>query len=238
MTAEPLARNRDRSRRLALWVLFLSIAVGSIVASAPAAGRWLVVERVDGPRPQALLALASHEWERLPALATLARRYPDASVLLTQPVAPTEDNCYRCSERAAWLAGLGVSPQRIHLLGDRGRNTYDEAVAARAFCRERAISRLAVVTSPYHTRRALATFATVFEPSIAVSVHSVAGHSPAVPERWWARAYDRDYVAYEWAALVWYAVRYGVSPLARTCPGCGAAGPTGVDARPCEVRLA
>ena len=41
------------------------------------AGALLVVAQ-ELPVPQAILALGSHEWERLPAVARLAARYPDA----------------------------------------------------------------------------------------------------------------------------------------------------------------
>lgn len=187
-----------------------------VVAGWPAwhAGRLLIVQR-ELPNPQALLVLASHEWERLPAVADLAHQFPEALVLLTEPVEPTPENCHRCAERVVWLSALGVTRQRVHVLPDRGTNTHDEATAALKFCRQKSISRLTVVTSPYHTRRALATFASVFDPSITVAVQPATDHSPAAPDYWWLRSYDRAYVAYEWAAVVWYAVRYGVSPLVR-----------------------
>ena len=36
--------------------------------------------------PDAIVSLASHEWERLPAAAALARQYPEALVVLTRLV--------------------------------------------------------------------------------------------------------------------------------------------------------
>jgi hypothetical protein len=36
--------------------------------------------------------------------------------------------------------------------------------------------------------------------------------SRATPARWWRRAYDREYVAYEWVGIVYYAVRFGIPP--------------------------
>jgi uncharacterized SAM-binding protein YcdF (DUF218 family) len=74
--------------------------------------------------------------------------------------------------------------------------------------------RLLIVTSPYHTRRALATFAAVFRSSdITIGIHPALSSSPAQPASWWRYAYDRKYVRYELAALSWYVVRHGVSPF-------------------------
>ncbi len=203
---------RRRPRRLQRLVLF--VVSGILFASAAAqAGRLLVVSR-DLSQPQAFVVLGSHEWERLPAAATLATRNRDAVVLLTQPLHPTPQNCHRCDERVSWLAHLGVSGERVAFLPTRVSNTYDEARAALEYSRAHAIGRLTVVTSPYHTRRALATFTLVFEPTdIAIGVVPASTESRAVPDRWWWHGYDRAYVRYEWIALAWYAIRHGVAPF-------------------------
>jgi uncharacterized SAM-binding protein YcdF (DUF218 family) len=68
-----------------------------------------------------------------------------------------------------------------------------------------------VVTSPYHTRRSLGTFEKVFaDTGVEIGIHPAVRTSPAIPERWWLRRYDRGYVLYEWAALVYYRLRFGV----------------------------
>ena len=198
----------SRSRRRALRVLaVLVLAVGAGWPLAHA-GTGLVVERDIGS-PDAIIMLASHEWERLPAAAALARRHRDAIVMLTLPVVVTEYNCHMCGERGGWLVEGGVEPERIRYL-PRTSNTYGEALAARRHARVERFSRLVIVTSPYHTRRALATFAKVFEGS-GVTV-GVAPASPAQgrPDRWWFTPYDRHYVWYEWAASLKYWWEYGV----------------------------
>jgi len=71
------------------------------------------------------------------------------------------------------------------------------------------------VTSPYHTRRSLATFRQVVGAAGAsVGVEPATRTSPARPERWLAASYDRAYVRYEWAAVFYYWLRYGVPPFA------------------------
>jgi uncharacterized SAM-binding protein YcdF (DUF218 family) len=199
------------ARRLAL-ALSAAIVLLTGVA-APRAGVTLVRTH-DIPAPQAILALGSHEWERLPAVAMLAHDHPGAVVLLTQPVKATGKNCHLCAERPAWLHALGVERNRIVLLPRKVENTYDEALAARDFCQRSGTTRLLVVTSPYHTRRALATFRSVLDGSgAAVGVYAASSTSPADPVHWWSTPYDRWYVRYEWAALGWYALRHHVNPF-------------------------
>ena len=164
--------------------------------------------------PDAIVMLASHEWERLPEAARLARDNPRATVLLTEPRQLNAYNCHLCAQRTDWLANLGVDRRRVVVLPQKARNTYEEAVAVRAYCEEHAVGRLVIVTSPYHTRRAFAVFTTVLSGTgTEVGVMPALHESAAQPSLWWWLPDDRAYVAYEWAALAWYAVRHRVSPF-------------------------
>jgi uncharacterized SAM-binding protein YcdF (DUF218 family) len=190
-------------------VLALIAAILALAWPASMAGPALVVLR-DVGSPDAVVMLASHEWERLPATAAAASRFPATMVLLTVPKVPTQHNCHLCGERAAWLRHAGVSAARIVELPHRVSNTYDEALAARAYASAHRIGRLSVVTSPYHARRALRVFEHVLGPSVQIGVLPASVSSPAEPARWWRHPYDRAYVFYEWAALLKYRVQYGV----------------------------
>jgi uncharacterized SAM-binding protein YcdF (DUF218 family) len=175
-------------------------------------GDTLIVSAEVG-KPDAIVVLASHEWERLPVAAELARTYPAARVLLTLPSQVTEHNCHECSERTNWLARAGVSRERLTVLPQTVRNTYDEARATQSFVQTQGFERVLVVTSPYHGRRALATFRHVFKSAgLATRVGLASPVSLATPDRWWLRRYDRDYVAYEWSGIIYYAIRFGVPP--------------------------
>ena len=192
-----------------------ALVVGGVVAVVAwlvsMAGSALVVRRAT-PDADALVVLGSHEWERLPVAARIAASQPAAVVLLTEPRQPTVSNCHLCGQRVSWLGALGVPTERVAVLPQHVRNTYDEAVAAREYSTLHRIRRLLVVTSPYHTRRALSVFRNAFKGT-DVKVGIYFDESVATPAQWWLHPYDRAYVAYEWAALTWYAVRYGVNPL-------------------------
>jgi len=166
------------------------------------------------PAPEAIVTLGSHEWERLPLAARLARGNPRAALLLTMPAQPTETNCYRCGDRVNWLVRAGVARKRVVILDPRVHNTYDEAAATFSYASTRGIHSVLVVTSPYHGRRALATFQKIFRGSpVHVGIETAMFESNAHPRSWWMNASDRNYVAYESAALVWYAARYRVFPF-------------------------
>ena len=192
------------------------LVVGAAVLAAAAwlaaqAGPALVVDEQTGP-PDAIMMLASHEWERLPAAAALAREHRESPVLITAPPVATIYNCHLCGERLDWLVNAGVARNRIRILAGP-RNTYEEALAARRHATKEPFTRLAVVTSIYHTRRALATFTKVFEGT-GIEIDVVpAAPAQGDPERWWLDAYDRHYVRYEWAAILKYWWDYRIPVL-------------------------
>ena len=195
--------------RRALATAGIVIVVGS-GAAVPYAGSELVVSS-PVPSPDAIVSLASHEWERLPATVELARRYPHALVLLTLPRSVNQFNCHDCAHRVERLTRAGIEAGRIRILPLTLGGTYGEAVATRNFVTEQHLSSVLVVTSPYHTRRSLATFRQALSaPFVRVGVWPASETSPAQPDRWWAAAYDRAYVRYEWAAILYYRVWHHV----------------------------
>ena len=184
--------------------MIVALAAFLLVAMAVNNAGTALVTTVPLTAPDAIITLGSHEWERLPAAAQYARESPAALVFLTQPRVATIYNCHDCSHRAETLAADGIAAPRIVTIGERVSNTRDEAAVARAECERRGIRRLLVVTSPYHTRRAWRIFQRAFAGSnVTLGIEPALQHSPARPPRWWAAPYDRAYVRYEWAAMVY-----------------------------------
>jgi uncharacterized SAM-binding protein YcdF (DUF218 family) len=132
-------------------------------------------------------------------------------ILLTLPQSVNAYNCHDCSRRVSRLQRLGVSPARVRIIPITSPGTYGEAVAALRFARQAGVRRLLIVTTPYHTRRSLAAFRSVFDGSaVQIGIVPATASSPARPDRWWATPYDRAYVAYEWAGAVYYLFRHRV----------------------------
>jgi uncharacterized SAM-binding protein YcdF (DUF218 family) len=201
--------SRRRTARAAVAALAAVVALAAWLGSD--AGGALIVSKAVAD-PDAIVELASHEWERLPAAARLAATYPRALVLLTLPESVTVFNCHDCARRADRLARAGVAAERIHVLPLTASGTHGEALAVREFARAQPLRAVLVVTSPYHTRRSLATFQHVLRDTVAeVGVVPASEPDPPLhPERWWAVPYDTSYVRYEWAASFYYWFRYGI----------------------------
>ena len=68
---------------------------------------WSSTAEID--QPDAIVSLASHEWERLPEAAALARRAPKAIVVLSQPINLNAFNCHDCEHRVDRLVAAGVA---------------------------------------------------------------------------------------------------------------------------------
>jgi uncharacterized SAM-binding protein YcdF (DUF218 family) len=193
------------------------VVVVALAGAAPHAGTALIV-RSPVLSPDAIVSLASHEWERLPEAVFQARAFPKALVVLTVPKVVTQYNCHDCERRHEQLVSRGVDPRRIHHVPITASGTYGEAVSMKRFMQEHHLEQLLVVTSPYHARRSLATFRSVFAGTpVSIGVAPASRTSPARPDAWWWAAYDRAYVRYEWTAIVYYWVWHGV-PLREPSP--------------------
>ena len=202
-----------RGRGVGRWRVWAGGLLVLLVIGVAGAGRVLIVsEAID--EPDAILSLASHEWDRLPVAAELARTFGTAKVILTEPRQVSLYNCHDCARRVDHLRALGVEEGRVHVLKLKSDGTHGEALAVLEFVRTDHVRRLLVVTSPYHTRRALAVFREVLAGSgVTVGVIPASANAMATPATWWWHADDRSYVPYEWAAIVYYALRYGVWSL-------------------------
>ena len=211
MRGRPLssgARRGGARRRVRLLIL-CGVALAAL-AFLLDAGRLLVVRR-PLPDPEAIISLGSHEWERLPVAAKLARQYPSSLVVLTIPDKITKYNCDDCPNRVARMQRMGVDEHRIRVVQLTQHGTFGEAVACRELLRRAGVHRVLIVTSIYHTRRALAVFRHELETAaMRVGVEPATETSPSHPGSWWTTPYGRWYVSYEWAATVYYAARYRV----------------------------
>lgn len=192
-----------RARTWRAWPLRVALVAAALALAAP----WPLIAQRSVDRPDAIVVLASHEWERIPAAADLARQHPGAAVVLTVSRQFSELSCHLCGERPRWLNHLGVDGRRIVEveMGAEG-GTWGEALAVTGEARRRGWRRVQVVTSVYHTRRALWTFRRAAGEGLEVGVSSASAHSALRPAAWWLSIEDAWYVGYEWAAMGKYAV--------------------------------
>jgi uncharacterized SAM-binding protein YcdF (DUF218 family) len=115
-------------------------------------------------------------------------------------------------ERAAGeLTGIGGVPEsEIEMLPQAVSSTYDEALLVRRYADAHSLRSILIVTSAYHSRRALWIFRKAFEGSgIAVGLTIVMpGEQMPPPATWWLHLRGWRAVAGEYVKLIYYWLRY------------------------------
>ena len=108
------------------------------------------------------------------------------------------------------LRRAGVPDDKISVIMDPIRSTYDEAVVLKKFAEANHLSSLLVVTSAFHSRRAFWTFSRVFEGSgklIGIDPAEPRIESPAAAT-WWLHSLGWELVPKEYVKLLVYWFRY------------------------------
>jgi uncharacterized SAM-binding protein YcdF (DUF218 family) len=181
------------------------------------AARGLIVERAEVGRADALVVLSGSAayGERAAEAARLYREGRAPLVLLTDDGvqggwSEAEQRNPRFVElSAAELARGGVPAESVRVLDARPTNTQDEADAVRAYAAGRGFRSLLVVTSSYHSRRALWTWRRVFRGSgVEVGLEPAQGARTPGAWTWWLSAAGWRQVGGEYVKMVYYVVRY------------------------------
>ena len=191
---------------LALWSLLAWVAARALIVSAE-------LERADA---LVVLSGSGAYIERTGLAAQLFKAGRAPKVILTNdpmkgPWSQEEQRNPTFTERAAdELRRAGVPPERIEILPQPVAGTYDEAVLLRAWAVSRGLRSILVVTSGYHSRRALWTLRRVFEGSnVEVGLVPVApGQQMPGPVIWWLKPFGWRMVALEYLKIVYYFFSY------------------------------
>ena len=145
--------------------------------------------------------------ERITALIELARRYPDARLLVTGGAGFYSGS--RVSEAEILrqrIGGLGIAPERI-IFEEKSVNTYENAALSKPLARPQPGETWLLVTSAWHMPRAVGIFRSVGWPVTAYPVdHRTAGWQDA-----WRGFHSvsdglrrTDIATREWVGLVAY----------------------------------
>lgn len=204
-------------RALRRWASYsvLLLAAWSLVAWAGA--RALIV-RADLTRADALVVLsggASYP-ERTRRAAELFAEGRAPKIVLTNDgiLGPwsfeKERNPTFTELEAEALLGAGVPAESIEALPQQVSNTYDEALLLRAYAQSRGLRSILVVTSAYHSRRALWVWRRVFQESgISVGLNPApTGDESPPPATWWWHLRGWRSVAGEYPKFIYYWLRY------------------------------
>ena len=106
------------------------------------------------------------------------------------------------------LLRLGVPAERVQVLYRPVNGTYDEAEALKEYAVTNKLRSLLVVTSAYHSRRALWTLSRVFAGTgIEIGLQSVeTGEQTPAPVTWWLHLRGWQMVGGEYVKNVYYRV--------------------------------
>ena len=199
---------------------FLVIAA-LLIATAPlfawVAARFLIV-RAEVPSPDAIIVLSgsSTYLERASWAAQLYRAGRAPLIVLTNDgVISGWDNredrnplFYELSMRR--MQQEGVPSTHIQVAPGQAVGTYDESLLVREFAVEHRLHRLLIVTSGYHSRRALWSIRRACEGSgIEIGIDSAPpGWQTPSPWIWWAKRKGWKVVAGEYVKMIYYWTKY------------------------------
>jgi hypothetical protein len=199
---EFIAQNGELVRpgaRKSLWILALSVLAGLSVGLATKAGNFLIV---DAPgRSDAILVLAG-ETDRRPqrALELLSQGYGRRVVLDV----PTNAKVYEFTQielAQKYIEDL-PQPAPVSICPIHGLSTKDESREAEKCLQGEGAKSVLIVTSDFHTRRALEVFRREF-PEHEYSV-AAARNDEGFGSRWWThRQWAKTFVD-EWLRLIWW----------------------------------
>jgi uncharacterized SAM-binding protein YcdF (DUF218 family) len=121
-----------------------------------------------------------------------------------------ERNPHYYESTIAQLEALAVPKDAIEVLLEPVDSTYSEAIRVHRHAVERGLRRILVVTSGYHSRRALWTYNRVFHEtgfSIGLEAAEIGWQTPS-PTTWWLELRGWQTIPGEYIKLVYYRARY------------------------------
>jgi len=191
---------------LVLWPLFAWFAAQLLIVKAELASADAIV----------VLSGSSTYRERTAWAAKLYREGRAPLVILTNDSLISgwdrveERNPYFYELAAKELQRQGVPTEKIQVVSGIALGTYEETLGLRDYASAHKLNRLLIVTSAYHSRRALWSMRHASERSgIEVGIDSPPpGWQTPAPSIWWLRRRGWRVVAGEYVKMIYYWMRY------------------------------
>ncbi len=177
----------------------VGLALAAVFADEPA--RWLVVESPPGAADVAVVLAGDPNYERTRTAVRLWHEGQVSLLIVTGGEPGPGDSAASLRDTALVL---GVPRGRI-LMEEVSHSTHEAMVAVRPLLERLEVRRAAVVTSPYHQRRAY--WAARRALGGVEVVNRPADPSFWSPEGWWRDPFSRRIVLTEYGKLVYYVLR-------------------------------
>jgi DUF218 domain len=181
------------------WLWALPVGAGLLTVFGARAGYMLVV---DAPQPSDVIVVLAGETDKRPlrALELLDQGYGRGVVLDV----PAEATDFGVSEVELAQRYVHQFPEAaaVKICPIEGLSTKDESHDAERCLRGESGNRVLLVTSDYHTRRALSVFRHEL-PGKSFSA-AAARDDREFGERWWRHRQWAKTCAYEWFRWIWW----------------------------------
>lgn len=206
-----------RTRSIKRWTRFAVLALLAWPVLAWGAAQILIVQEELLHADVILVLAGSSEYvERTRRAAQLFNDGRAAKIILTNDnerggwSSAQQRNPFFVERASEELRRAGVPPEKIEVLPQPVSSTYEEAALLREYATAHNLRSVLVVTSAYHSRRALWTLRHVFEgSSVELGLDAVApGQQSPSPATWWLRARGWRTVAIEYPKIIYYWWRY------------------------------
>lgn len=159
----------------------------------------LRIKSASGNPAAAIVVLGGESWTR-PAHAGELYKAGRAPVVIVSGAGDTDQYVHT-------LRQLGV-PKAALLVEDRSATTAENAQFTVKILRDHQLTNVIVVTSWYHSRRALCCF-----EHYAPDLHFSSDPAPRESKGWWPDVYERGRILSEYVKIAGYLFRHGVWPI-------------------------
>jgi uncharacterized SAM-binding protein YcdF (DUF218 family) len=203
------------SRRRIIKVLFSCILIWPLVAWI---GARLLITGAPLATADAIVVLggSANYKERAHEAAKLLLAGRGSRILITNdnqrgPWSSAEQrNLFFYERSLAEIRNAGVPVNCVEVLMRPVANTHEEAELIRQYAEEHGLHSLLIVTSAYHSRRALWVFSRVFrDTDIRIGLSTVSpGNESPLPATWWFSFRGWKLVPTEYVKMVYYMVKY------------------------------
>ena len=203
------------SRRRTVKILLVCILIWPFAAWV--AARLLITE-APLAKADAIVVLggSANYKERAREAARLVREGRAPLIVLTNdnqrgPWSSAEQrNLYFYERSLEELHNAGVPDKSVDVLMNEVGSTHEEAELVKQYAVDRGFRSVLIVTSAYHSRRALWTFSRVFrDTGIQVGLTAVTpGTDSPPPATWWLTRRGWRFVPTEYVKMIYYVVKY------------------------------
>jgi uncharacterized SAM-binding protein YcdF (DUF218 family) len=207
-------KEASRGRRLVrillvclfVWPFAAWVAARLLITEAPLAKADAIV----------VLGGSANYRERAREAARLVREGRAPLILLTNdnqrgPWSSVEQrNLYFYERSLEELHNAGVPDKSVDVLMNEVSSTHEEAELLKRYAADQGFRSVLIVTSAYHSRRALWTFSRVFrDTGIQVGLTAVTpGTDSPPPATWWLTRRGWRFVPTEYVKMIYYVVKY------------------------------